>query len=1648
MLQRTSGGTEKQIFALRKTIRHHYRQVIYLDLAFAAENEVEPCLWKYVFYKQIEELRKLLRQFAPSPTAVSLTPGGRPPVPGAPVGVVKEHSDRYARLSTFFRQFLRDSKKFYRSLLNYHLKVAKIHRVGGKFRDLLVKGRRRVVDDEDDLFDDEDEDDEEDVDVEEASVSGNGGGSDHESNDGPDSKDSQEGEQPNSSSFSVPGAGTSSSSSLTSSGSSSKSYTALELHTMHLALLTCHRSLIFLGDLERYSQLILGPSPDHAAEKDAKDARDHRWSKAERYYRWALTIMSCNGNPHNQLAVVATYKQNNLLAVHRYFRSIAVLQPFSTAMQNLKLLFDKQVSLNAMLHQQHAQHHPHSKVTCAWYAHSMLSIKQVDTFIVHLLDVLYTGRNVDSGLCLIHSVVQRIEHFLLNSAIMLHSAGGVGNAGGSLNVYVLQLLLNAIFCIHQHVPSTHIITSDGAHDEEKKAVAVVPTQGGAKQAMPSAPPLPPSFFTEPASGSLAFLFLFDLLRGFMSSMSGVHPQSLHKLGVVAIWCDWLQLHPTFIDPLPIFSSPHSPRSQPSDEAEKGPVAIAASASSPPGSLPSSPFLEHQRLIRTRCWQAFASLCNLLTLCVDNTAPDIIDAAQLPDQAPLKEELEVYGFSYLSAAYPALTHDFYYRRSDLQSIAELTGQKESHSPPSVSASTVVGGTASFSMASKISPSLAPVGAKGREGQGRMTGVSLDKRQYRRALKVLRFAHFLLKGYSVLKQEQSTGRFFVETDIHEEEAAPINTAAITSQQHLHFMQHSGTMNVAPTGGHVPGVGGGVRGSQGLSLSLGGGRGGAPPAAQMRGLIPQSQQGSASSRLPPSSADAVSMGSQASLPLGMNSHQQQQTASYHQLQQQQMAAMRGGMDDYGVGGQRGSLKPQQQQRASLDRGGPSMRSTPSSGQLPSHEEVHSSWRDSPSHHQQPSHVSQVQSSRSSRSSQVQQGPAAPVPTRPSADFSAPSMFGHHGMGDDDLDIDAMLQHRMEDEKRRQWQETESESAQNAQTFDLPPSSSSPSSSPLYSSHVKGLINPPQPPRTSTSNPNLSLSALRSPSDSLAINTADLPSSRPRPSSSSSSSSSLFPEPISAGAIVGKTSPAVGGDPLSRESNGSPGAEPRHFLYPSAPGQHHRPTASSPPLNGRPSDGWENYHGSAGMGPGSSSLQAAPQAEDSAEASSSRGWTPFDSQTALPFSFLHSSSLFSKSSSPGSLAEYEAQQHSLFEQQRRESFNQPGAAESLDRMPSPSSRSPSPVLQQPSATSPQPGYGGGSMMQGHAAPGPPGFRGGLIPNPRTSGGRGSDGGSGGLSGVSGGGGGGGMFGLSSGQSSSSALREGDRGLLSGRGVVSSQSQLLTQAPGPSPVWAGSISAGLTDAYSRSMHFGQGGSSRGRGLVDDSHAADGGAAEQWPQHSSREERNSRIEDDIGLDDLLHDEQDALDVQQQQQQYHQSYHQSQQPQQQQSRYPSSVSQSHGQQRRSQYSGGGGGAPQMSSAQPQQSTAASHLRSSSTSSSSSSAAPYRPPHLQHRENAQPQPYDGAYGESSKAPTGHRSSSGSHAAPSSYQGGMYSSSTSNSASSRPSPFQGNAPPSGAQLSSFPSSLRFPPPPSSGSSPTSAYPPGSSGRGAQSK
>ncbi|KAF5747938.1 hypothetical protein HS088_TW05G00669 [Tripterygium wilfordii] len=95
-------------------------------------------------------------------------------------------------------------------------------------------------------------------------------------------------------------------------------------------LVSCHSCLIYLSDLSRYKDLYW--------EGDSK-ARD--FAAASSYYTKACSLWPSSGNPHHQLAMVASYSGDALLAIYRYFRSLAVDNPFSTARDNLIVAFEK-----------------------------------------------------------------------------------------------------------------------------------------------------------------------------------------------------------------------------------------------------------------------------------------------------------------------------------------------------------------------------------------------------------------------------------------------------------------------------------------------------------------------------------------------------------------------------------------------------------------------------------------------------------------------------------------------------------------------------------------------------------------------------------------------------------------------------------------------------------------------------------------------------------------------------------------------------------------------------------------------------------------------------------------------------------------------------------------------------------------------------------------------------------------------------------------------------------------------------------------------------------------------------------------------------------------------------------------------------------
>ncbi|KAK7412356.1 hypothetical protein VNO78_03811 [Psophocarpus tetragonolobus] len=106
--------------------------------------------------------------------------------------------------------------------------------------------------------------------------------------------------------------------------------TSVEPDVMQKCQYLCHRCLVCVGDLSRYKQQCENP-----------DTQNHNWSVAATHYLEATRIWPDSGNPQNQLAVLATYIGDELLALYHCVRSLAVKEPFPDAWNNLILLFEK-----------------------------------------------------------------------------------------------------------------------------------------------------------------------------------------------------------------------------------------------------------------------------------------------------------------------------------------------------------------------------------------------------------------------------------------------------------------------------------------------------------------------------------------------------------------------------------------------------------------------------------------------------------------------------------------------------------------------------------------------------------------------------------------------------------------------------------------------------------------------------------------------------------------------------------------------------------------------------------------------------------------------------------------------------------------------------------------------------------------------------------------------------------------------------------------------------------------------------------------------------------------------------------------------------------------------------------------------------------
>ncbi|XP_072544358.1 nonsense-mediated mRNA decay factor SMG7 isoform X1 [Salminus brasiliensis] len=82
----------------------------------------------------------------------------------------------------------------------------------------------------------------------------------------------------------------------------------------------CQHCLVHLGDIARYR---------------------NQTSQAESYYRHAAQLVPSNGQPYNQLAILASSKGDQLTTIFYYCRSIAVKFPFPAASTNLQKALSK-----------------------------------------------------------------------------------------------------------------------------------------------------------------------------------------------------------------------------------------------------------------------------------------------------------------------------------------------------------------------------------------------------------------------------------------------------------------------------------------------------------------------------------------------------------------------------------------------------------------------------------------------------------------------------------------------------------------------------------------------------------------------------------------------------------------------------------------------------------------------------------------------------------------------------------------------------------------------------------------------------------------------------------------------------------------------------------------------------------------------------------------------------------------------------------------------------------------------------------------------------------------------------------------------------------------------------------------------------------
>lgn len=249
----------------------------------------------------------------------------------------------------------------------------------------------------------------------------------------------------------------------------------------HCAVL-CQRVLICLGDLARYKELFA-----------VQNAKNRDWTVAANYYKQAAGLCPSNGNPYNQLAVLATYNGDALSAIYHYCRSLAVDAPFVTARENLTLLLEKKrqhackVSFTAEGPEQlpyliaaaekeglsfrGSSYHKGNPEQMTEGASTAMAIKELwECFQVHFMQILGAVltksciEELEDAVSKSENVLQQFfSHSILELEMTFPSKTSYQSGGNIVrSIPVLEVIVIVIFLIHDtHKPVQNDVTTSG-----------------------------------------------------------------------------------------------------------------------------------------------------------------------------------------------------------------------------------------------------------------------------------------------------------------------------------------------------------------------------------------------------------------------------------------------------------------------------------------------------------------------------------------------------------------------------------------------------------------------------------------------------------------------------------------------------------------------------------------------------------------------------------------------------------------------------------------------------------------------------------------------------------------------------------------------------------------------------------------------------------------------------------------------------------------------------------------------------------------------------------------------------------------------------------------------------------------------------------